>query len=406
MKSVLDTTYKIQNNVENVSLTGKIKISSYIFAVYLVLLPLSTGLSGIIGNISLMNYIAVLYIIFVCGDLFRKRTIVIQKSLRIIYIYFFYTIISSLWNTNFTFDWYFTTFATTVLIFVFATLNTYSYREIELFIKAVIISSLLVVAVSVFNIIVYHNYRLFITISSTMDPNDFACGLCLIISVYIFMLMTKKKSLWTGIVLAIIFIIILLTGSRGAVLMVLGMISYWIVTSSKSRRFKNIIMLGILALFVYIFMADTMTEYLLDRFQISSILDTQGSGRLIIWKNAILKFRDSNLIRMIFGYGHGGFKNAVHYIAIGHSSAYESHNIFINALIEGGLVGLILLISSFCKVIRCAWKHNNIIGQLCTIGFLLEGLTLDAQSYRIFAVAFVFAVIINNPRNMKEISLK
>ena len=175
--------------------------------------------------------------------------------------------------------------------------------------------------------------------------------------------------------------------------MVLGMFGYWLYIAFKNKKALTFFLLIVCLIFVFLVFEDHISQYLIDRYSISAVFNDGGSGRTKIWMAAFETFKNSNILRIIFGYGHGGFRHAVNYVAVGHSSAYEAHNMFINALIEGGILGLIFLTLAFIQVFKYAQKNNNTWGCLAIIGFFIEGLSLDAQSYRVFAVAFIVAVI-------------
>lgn len=371
---------------------GTIKLDSYIFALYIVFLPIAAGLSGIIGSISLLNYISLVYLGLALVRRLKEKILIFYPRIKYVYFYFYYTLLTCLWNQHFEFDWYFTTFITTVLLFTFSTMNHYSEKELLLFKNAVLASIVVVFVVTLANIATATNYRLYITVSSTIDPNDFACGLCIMIALLMTFLLEQKRKL-VAIPLVLLFLIVIISGSRGAILMVLGMIVYWLGVSMKNKKLMTLLIAILAFAIVYIVFEDHISQYLLERISIVSVINDGGSGRLNIWKAALNKFMNSNLTHMLFGYGHGGFRDAVNYVAIGHTRAYEAHNMFINALIEGGVLGLILLLLAFVQVFKYASNNRNTWGCLSIIGFFMEGLSLDAQSYRVFALAFIIAVI-------------
>ena len=66
---------------------------------------------------------------------------------------------------------------------------------------------------------------------------------------------------------------------------------------------------------------------------------------------------------------------------------------YVNALIEGGVTGLLLLLAAFLQIFIYSLKNKNLWGTLAVIGFAVEGISLDAQVFRIFAWVFIVAAI-------------
>ena len=371
---------------------NKRRVSSFFLSIYLVLLPISTALTGIIGNTSIQNYIALIYL-FSSFMEFLFQGIRIQKKMHSVFIFFLYTLVSIIWCKNATFNWYFFQFALSATIVISATCKKYSEKEYKMFEKAIYASFFLVVLLSIINYRSALDGRLTITIGSTMDPNDFACGMSIIISLCLYRIKLEKDIRFNYLVLVLTLGVIILSGSRGALMMVLVMGLVWLLMTNRSKRIKTIITLITIIVLAILFIADNLPTFLSDRFQISNVISSGGTGRIQIWSAALDKHISSDVIRKIVGYGHGGFREAVHFIAPGHSELYESHNMFINALIEGGIIGLLLLVVCLCHLLRYSKKRKNIFGLLAIIGLIVEGISLDVQSYRVFAIAFIFAII-------------
>ena len=51
--------------------------------------------------------------------------------------------------------------------------------------------------------------------------------------------------------------------------------------------------------------------------------------------------------------------------------------------------------AAFISLYRYAIAHKNLIGVMVVTGFLVEGISLDCQFYRIFGVVMAFCVIGN-----------
>ena len=146
-------------------------------------------------------------------------------------------------------------------------------------------------------------------------------------------------------------------------------------------------------IFAYCIKKLGQSTLLIDRIDPRTLAEDSGAGRLEIWMAAFNTFLKAGPLRKIFGFGHGGFRAAVNFIAPGYVNPYSSHNMYVNALIEGGVVGLILLLLAFLQIFIFAVKRKNLWGALAVIGFALEGISLDAQIYQVFPWAFIVAAL-------------
>ncbi|MBR7071248.1 MAG: O-antigen ligase family protein [Clostridia bacterium] len=361
-----------------------------ILAVYLFLLPLSAGLAGFIGDISLQNYVAILFIfISVLGFLHLKK-IVVPNSIWL-YGFWLYTVMSMFWTPSFQLSWYFTTFLLNVGVYICALSINYNRRE-QLFLKrAVLLGLFPVILATIFNIETAVNFRLIITVFSKMDPNDFGCGLVLIVALLFAMLLETDKK-YPYVLLPVTAVIIILTGSRGAMIMFLTVFVTWLILSNVRKRF--LIPFLLIAVFVAAFYAfyDYLPEFLRERLSFAVLAEDGGSGRLKIWQAALSSFVDFSPAKMFIGSGYGSFQESVHYIAAGHYSTYESHNIWVNTLIETGLLGLTLLVMLFVNSFIIAKRRKNYWGILSLVGLAVGGATLDMQAFRIFPLVFFVAI--------------
>ena len=57
------------------------------------------------------------------------------------------------------------------------------------------------------------------------------------------------------------------------------------------------------------------------------------------------------------------------------------------------MIGLGLLITCFTTLYIYAIKNKNLFGILAVTGFMISGISLDAQVYRTFAIAAAMALI-------------
>ncbi|MEK7377111.1 MAG: O-antigen ligase family protein [Candidatus Margulisiibacteriota bacterium] len=171
------------------------------------------------------------------------------------------------------------------------------------------------------------------------NPNDLGLTLALAIPMALYLANTRIKSplRWLYFLyLPTSFIAILLTASRGAFLSTMVALTYIPLTFSRTKIFPKImLMFALLAISYAVF-------YFVPKAPLARISTMSNelywgslSGRTYIWETAWGIFRDNPLI----GIGSGAFKEKSSSIL---GSEQVSHNAFLSALVELGIVGFIL----------------------------------------------------------------
>lgn len=331
-----------------------------------------------------MNYIAVAIIIFGIVNLRYIKKILIPTI-----IYFLYTVISLIWSPALTMNWYVITNIVNFILFIVLTSHKWKNNELQFINQCIALSQIVVVIAVMKNISTLYSYRLNITIVSTMGISDFACGLCLLIA-FLMNIIIKEDRLWIKSIayVSLVFDIatIIMTGSRGAILMVAAMMLVWILGKSYSMRKKFII--AIFALFGYLMFDNYFMRLLpntvLNRLSLDAVENSAGSGRFNIWALAWRKFLDSNLFRMFFGYGFNSFADTIKYGSFGGHTDMMAHNAVVQLLIEGGIIGELTLFSMVISQIKTAWKHNNSFMKFAVVGLFVSALSIDMQVTRIW----------------------
>lgn len=363
----------------------------YLVYLYVILLPIGTGLAGIIGDISIMNYIAVLIILigFAINSLsgkLRFSRITIPTL-----VYFGYTALSCLWSSNTDLTWYVATNIVNGVIFFI--LNCYEWTEIEIgkLDKCFIISQLIVYVAVLTNIDSMFVYRLNITIVSTIGIGDFAVGLCLLIAFWMnnAAKATNKyyKSLSYVVVLSNL-LIILMAGSRGGLVMFFVMIAIWIVMGDYQIRTKAIIVSVIVIAYFFITLEfiDYLPDVIKNRMTMQAVRETNGSGRFEIWQLAFEHFKSSNFVNMLFGHGFNSFLHEISYGSHGGVHDLMAHNTVVQTLIEGGIIGILILFRMVYSQIQYAWKRKDTMMLLAVVGLFVASLSNDMQVTRIWGL--------------------
>lgn len=216
--------------------------------------------------------------------------------------------------------------------------------------------------------------------AGTADQNSLAANMvfsCCIAFDLIMKQNTVKAKLPCIVAFLIILIGIITTGSRGSTLTLILVLAYYILKIMPELRKKKsfwfiviAVLAGAIALFNYI--QNNMSQALLQRFSFSALKEDQGNGRAILWKD-FLEIAFNDPIRLLFGYGYGA-SASVHKMV--YSSARVPHNVYIQMIIEVGVIGFALfgyMLGKFWGIIR---QGNSILGKALFFAVLLEFMTL------------------------------
>lgn len=187
--------------------------------------------------------------------------------------------------------------------------------------------------------------------SGGADPNEF-CAYFYMILAFLTVRILKKGlkpvSLICSAYMLAVFFCILLTGSRGGLLGAFVAISVpWLFYGSAPLKRLVVLCIALLTfylIFTY-FIVSLLPVEIIERLRPDSIIADGGSERTAIWQEA---FTDifSGTMRLIYGYGPFG-------VTFMRSAM---HNQFIQALMDGGLIGLLLYIFFFVQLIKRAYR--------------------------------------------------
>ena len=371
--------------------------------IYLILLPIGTGLSGVIGSISLMNYIAVSIVLLAGVRIFSYSSINYYAIPTI--AYFLFTIVSFIWSTNQHLSWYVSTNAMNFLVLIAMNLNHWDESDVVSLKRSITISQIIVILAVIKNISSLFDYRLNITIFSTIGTSDFACGLCLIIAFWMYLAAQAEKSIEKVIAylcIAFDFAVIIMTGSRGAAAMFIAMAIVWVVMGKYSRKTKIVTILMIIIAIIGFqhYFINYLPSTITNRMTIDAIMEGHGSGRFNIWRIAFQQFEESNLFNIIFGHGFNSFIQVVQYSQFGGHIDMMAHNAFIQTMIEGGVIGLFLMIWMWISQFKMAWKNEDTIMKIALTGLFVASLSIDMQVTRIWG----FILAYNCATNARKMS--
>ena len=374
--------------------------------IYALLLPISTGLSGVIGNISLSNYFASGIIIFGILNCLQRDKLTIPKYAVPTILYGLYSAISFAWVPEYKLNWYVGTNLVNVLMIIVLCACRYDVK-LETLKKWIGASQIIVFIAVLANLNSIYKYRLNIVVFSTIGINDFACGLCLLIALWMGVTTLDKKR-WRGIscfMIALDLAIIFLAGSRGALIMFFAMVMIWVVFGDYSKKTK--VYTGIFIVIAFVFFSTKFINYLPNtirsRMSFEAVQQTHGSGRYNVWRLAWRTFQNANPIRKLFGFGFNSFTEVVKYGDYGGVHDLMAHNVVLQTMIEGGLVGLSLLLFMIYSQIKMAWKRNDTFMKTAVVGLFIAAMSIDMQVTRVWGFILAMNIVQNRNKPIEDL---
>ena len=235
---------------------------------------------------------------------------------------------------------------------------------------------------------------IYMGIRDMVDPNYLVTNSLLMI---VFFLYKFQQTIRNSVIYAIVQAIILCAyigcivfiGSRGGLLTVCAVIIVYMLLQTRKplRTFIVLVVIGIIGVIVFF---SAVPSYITERFTLEHILQDGGSGRLTIWSNYLSYYADQMPSFWIFGAGRDVPPTEIYLVEFGRE--YYSHNLFIKALMEGGVIGIALLIGSMVYLLRNGIKNKNGLFVAALIAFVVGAMFLDLDNMRIFYIIAAFGV--------------
>lgn len=390
----------------NETKSTKYKLHVFLIFVYILITPLS--MVEIPGIGSAMKIISILILMIGIILLFSENvTVKINNRLMLAWTaYVLYTSLSIFWSTNFESSLQIAIGLIQVLVIslILAKFDLYEedIRVIEFAWILVSLICLLLFFGGAGQQIEYGGRISIVLSSGGADPNEFCAYFYMPLAIAITRLFRNKSRLMN--MMSIIFILavfycIFSTGSRGGMLAAIAVIMVsW--TFSSSISLKKIVLLCVLIIviymaFFYIFMPN-LPQPVLERFQLASIIEDKGSDRAIIWETAFHNI-SSGTTRLIYGYGPFG---------ITFMNRYTMHNQFIQALMDGGIIGLLLYLNFCVELIRKAYRNGPAFFGGIT-GAFAALLTLSAYAFfKPIWLIFLMCLLTIKKSAVQEIEIK
>ena len=384
-----------------------IRFSTYFICIYLFLTPLDMVLN-LTGSGTVLKFIGILLV-----ALITIETIGYRKKVRLgvymvfVLMYWVHYAIGVFWSVEPA-----TTFAGVIsvgnliaLLFILS-IRDYNEREFEM-IKFSSIVSILFLSIQMIissSDVVFGRGSIGIN-GVYVDPNDLSAAF---IIPWVFCLdkILKNKTKIIKLILLIGFFImgygLLLTGSRGGILAIFISTLVFLTLNSEVSIRKKLWGMGIattLAIFMYQIIFEFLPRDVRMRLSIDAVTQSGGSGRTDIIMNALSYFISLDPGYLLFGNGLGTF---ITVYGDQFFNRMSSHNLFLQTLLDGGVIGVVLLIFMFCYLTWYAIKNKNWVGLAILIGTIAMSFGIETWNKKFLWNAMFFTLISIIPNETKK----
>lgn len=358
-----------------------IRLYPRLLGIYFVCLILGAMNIGIIG--SLLKILAILPI---SAWLLNKPSVHNSQVLQAAFFYVVSCAVSCLWSINFSES---VSRAITQILFFILLLSTTSIvlkqNEIE-YLKSCLIWSSRISAVITLISSDYVAGRLYLNGLVREDPNYLCAYLMFGISDCLLNILNsekKSKKIYSSIELLLYIYVIFATGSRGGLLaniIVFGTIFLFAGWNSNRHYIIKRLSIIVLMIFSYFVVTNYVDRNIISRYSINEISQSGGTGRYDLWLDALYGFHNSSIARQLIGYGTGTIRDFTNLFPFHEHNVL--HNIFLEVLIEIGIVGLILYFYHVVSFVILSVKYKDVFVMSIILGMIVLSLSTSLYAFK------------------------
>ena len=361
---------------------SKEKVSQFCYwlGIYFLLLIVSgMGLGGMGSIIRLLAAVPV--VIWLKG----KHRIVLTAQVKATGLFIVACFVTVYWSLS-----YSESITRVVSHIMFLTLlisaSSYTYTKSEIaFLKRCLINSSRLSAAVLLGTGSYAEGRLLLSGLIKEDPNYLCAYFMFGIAACILRILDKdvqRKGKFYAVAELIIYIyIIFSTGSRGGLFAIAVVVMTIILLDGgiSSNIERKLLILALMAVAIA-FVTMLLPENVVNRFTREAIVESNGTGRYDLWESAWETFKKSGFFREMFGYGTAAARAIIRRFSSLPNSVY--HNVFVDNLVEIGIVGLTCYLIHIGSFVVLAWKKKDIFSISIILGMIVLSFSTSIYTFK------------------------
>lgn len=264
------------------------------------------------------------------------------------------------------------------LLVLLCVVSSYRYTEQDVnFLKKALVWSSRITALVV--LVVGESYESRLTFGGLLseDPN-YLCAYYLFGIVYAVEMILRVSKLSHKlsylVELGVYLALVIASGSRGGLLAVTVAVAVSAIGGVLQCKIslKTIILSFLLIsvfVLIYLLVPYVLPQEVLQRFYVQEIIDSQGTGRYLIWQEYLHVFTVAPFWRQLVGFGNSVLSVLAEQQRL--STSHVAHNIFIEHLIGVGIIGLGLYLMMLWQFIRAALRRKNVFSLSVLAGIIV-----------------------------------
>ncbi len=244
------------------------------------------------------------------------------------------------------------------LVFCLGIMEEYNARELRLMQRCLLAGGWITIALMLlFSDMSLHGRLTLLLGAKTQDQNYINGYFMYAFSWHCCQLLLEKKKLHL-IPTSLILSIVLLTGSRGALVafLLVIVVHVWFLFANSRHKLRNIALV-VLLIAVLLVMFDLvlaqMPENVAQRYSWDYIAEKGTTGRTRIWRFLLEHYSGDSIFRMLFGHGYGTT------ILVNTMDGRVAHNLYLDNLITLGIPGMLLQMMIQGSVVYILFKRRN-----------------------------------------------
>lgn len=372
------TTYNKPITNMTIDCNNKKGLFTYSIALYLLSIPLD--FINLFGIGSITRFVAFVPLVI---SLLKQISIPFNNLTKSLLLFLFFNAVSIVFSPyrseaaeNFLAIFF------NVFLILWLSQRKFNQKEISFLFKAVYYSSWIIVVFIFMFSSTGESGRISIKIEEFSQNMNYISGYLFLSQAYCLTKIFYEQKYKYFISYIAFMIVVFVTGARGglvaSVAILFTILFYINFKSSKGYKYKLKLFFGelfllITAIIVFIYI---VPDEIINRFTLSSIVESKGSNRLLIWDSMLNAFKQFPFENMLFGVGNGV---SHHY---SYNQVYAAHNVYIAYLLDIGIVGLISYIIVIINSFKIAVKNCNAIIISSLVGFYTMCITSTFTNFK------------------------
>ena len=192
-----------------------------------------------------------------------------------------------------------------------------------------------------------------------------------------------------------------IVGSRGGLIAIIASVCVYFMLEIRKTAKKRLFLIFILLSFVSVFAVTHLSNIVSfsERYTLDDVVSSGGTGRIDIWNFGWRIFLEFDIFNMLFG---SGIASSDYWFSIHGFGFSVMHNIFLETLIEIGILGFLFYVYMLLSFLIEVFKIKNYYSFSIMLGFLVLSLSTSLSTFKPYLNIMIYIVIITSSHENNE----